>query len=138
MMDIANSRLVSQQIAVTKFSAVKKIASWMAAMQAQDFAMVKWALGTQLVDATDATLEAAINSGEVVRTHLLRPTWHLVSADDLCWMLDLTAPRIKASLRSRHRELELSSAVVTKSKKIFEKAALDYGQSLGKKVELRR
>jgi hypothetical protein len=120
--DIAKIRLISQQIAATKFKSVKAIVGWMGAMQAQDYAMAKWAIGVRLPNSTDQAIETAINNGEIIRTHLLRPTWHLVSADDIYWMLELTAPQIKASLKSRHKELELSEAVFTKSNTIIEKA----------------
>ncbi|HEU5107379.1 MAG TPA: winged helix DNA-binding domain-containing protein, partial [Micromonosporaceae bacterium] len=36
-----------------------------------------------------------LDSGAVVRTHVLRPTWHFVRAEDICWLLDLTAPRVQ-------------------------------------------
>ncbi len=52
----------------------------------------------------------------------LRPTWHFVSADDIYWMLALTAPQIKASMKSRHQELGLSETVVTQSNDLIEKA----------------
>ena len=120
--DIAKIRLISQQIAGTKFKTVKDIVAWMGAMQAQDYAMVKWAIGVRLPNITDQVVETAIDNGEIIRTHLLRPTWHLVSADDIYWMLALTAPQIKASLKSRHKELALSEAIFAKSNTIIEKA----------------
>jgi len=120
--DIAQFRLGSQQIAETKFKTAKDIVDWMGAMQAQDYAMVKWAIGVRLPNATDRAIETAIDNGEIIRTHLLRPTWHFVSADDIYWMLELTAPQIKASLKSRHKELELSEAIFVKSNALMEKA----------------
>lgn len=120
--DIAHIRLISQQIAGTKFKTVKDLVGWMGAMQAQDYAMVKWAVGVRLPHSTDQEIETAINNGEIIRTHLLRPTWHLVSADDIYWLLELTAPRIKASLKPRHQELGLSETVMTKSRTIIENA----------------
>ncbi len=86
----------------------------MGAMQAQDYTMAKWAIGHRMVAATDETVESAINEGHIIRTHLLRPIWHFVSAGDIHWMLELTALRIKASMNSRNRELELSPEVFTK------------------------
>ncbi|MGH7456603.1 MAG: winged helix DNA-binding domain-containing protein, partial [bacterium] len=76
-------------------------------------------------NAIDQTIETAIDNGEIIRTHLLRPTWHFVSADDIYWLLELTAPQIKASLKSRHKELALSEAVFAKSNAIIEKALRD-------------
>ena len=97
--DISNLRLTNQQITESKFKTAKDIVSWMGAMQAQDFNMVKWAIGVRLPKSTEKSVELAIDNGEIIRTHLLRPTWHLVSCDDIHWMLDLTAPRIKASMK---------------------------------------
>jgi len=112
--NIANLRLSSQQIAETKFKTPKEIVGWMGAMQAQDFNMAKWAIGIRLKNAKEENVDAAINSGEILRTHLLRPTWHFVSAEDISWMIKLTAPRIKSSMKGRNNQLELSQKVLKK------------------------
>lgn len=120
--EIARLRLNSQQIAGTQLKTVREIVSWMGAMQAQDFAMARWAAGIRLPGSTEEAVTAAIDAGEVLRTHVLRPTWHFVSADDIYWMLELTAPHIKASMKSRHRQLGLSEAAAAKSNRIIEGA----------------
>jgi hypothetical protein len=120
--DISNIRMISQQIERTKLKTAKDIVGWMGAMQAQDYAMAKWAIGLRLPKSTDQAIETAVNDGEILRTHLLRPTWHFVSADDIYWMLELTAPKIKESMRSRHKQLGLTDAIFTKSNSIIEKA----------------
>ncbi|TZF84705.1 winged helix DNA-binding domain-containing protein [Pedobacter sp. BS3] len=125
MKDIANiakMRLINQQIAVNTLKTAKAVVSWMGALQAQDYAMAKWALGIRLKDSTEAMINKAIDRGDIIRTHILRPTWHFVSADDIGWMLALTAPRIRASLKSRLKQLELTEAILAKSKHIMEKA----------------
>ena len=62
--------------------------------------MAKWAVGCRTA-STDATqIEAALNRGDILRTHLLRPTWHFVSSKDLRWMLSLTADRIRTANES--------------------------------------
>jgi hypothetical protein len=122
--DVANTRLISQQINATKFKTAKEIVGWMGAMQAQDFNMAKWAVGLRLKNATEQNIDAAINSGEIIRTHLLRPTWHFVSSDDIYWMLELTAPRIKSFMKGRNIQLELSENVLKKANKIIEKLLL--------------
>lgn len=126
---IATSRLRSQQLAGTNFQTPKELVAYMGAMQAQDYNMVKWAVGVRLPSSTDSLIEAALGAGEILRTHLLRPTWHLVVAEDIYWMLELTAPRLKTAMRSRHNQLELTEPLVTKSKSIIEKA-LAGGQHL--------
>lgn len=120
--DIGNIRLFSQQIAATQFKTAKEIVGWMGAMQAQEYNMAKWALGVRLPGSTTDIIQAAIDRGEILRTHLLRPTWHFVSADDIYWMLELSAPRIKAFAKGRYRELELTAPILLKSYSILEKA----------------
>jgi hypothetical protein len=120
--DIANLRLWSQQIAASKCKTVKDVIAWMGAMQAQDHSMAKWALGVRCPAATIAKVETALDKGAILRTHLLRPTWHLVSADDIYWLLELTAPYLLAGQKSRHKELELPETIFKKSNRIIEKA----------------
>lgn len=123
--NIANTRLLSQQIAGTKFKTPKEIVGWMGAMQAQDFNMAKWAIGLRLNKSTEETIHSAINSAEIIRTHLLRPTWHFVSAEDIYWMTELSGPRIKSSMNGRNKQLELSDKIFKKSFRIMEKVLKD-------------
>jgi hypothetical protein len=132
--DIANIRLISQQIVSTNFKSPKDIVKWMGAMQAQDYGMVKWAIGLRFPKATVKMIEAAIDSGEIIRTHLLRPTWHFVPADDIYWMLSLTAPRIKASMKSRNQQLELTEKNFSESNNIIEKALSSRGHLTRKEL----
>ena len=120
--DLVNQRIINQQLAGTKFKSAKEIVSWMGAMQAQDYAMSKWAVGVRLADSTDETVEQAINSGEIIRTHVMRPTWHLVSSDDVKWMLALTAPHLLKSMKGRHKALGLTDQIFKKSNSIVEKS----------------
>lgn len=122
--DIPAIRLQNQQIASPQFKTDKELVQWMGAMQAQDYNMSKWAVGTRLPGSTEKQIELSLDKGEVIRTHLMRPTWHLVSSDDIYWMLELTAPQILSSLRSRHKELELSETVIKKSNTLIEKALI--------------
>lgn len=121
-MDISSSRLISQKIEYSDFTTVKEIINWMAAMQAQDFDMAKWALGVRMKDPAKNIIESAIDSGEVLRIHVLRPTWHLVSADDIYWILRLNSNKIKSSLKSRHKELELTEKIIGITSGILEKS----------------
>ncbi len=95
--DIAPIRLVSQQLSGTKLTTPKEIVAWMVAMQAQDYRMAKWAIGVRLPGSTDQDIEASVDTGGIIRTHLLRPTWHFVSAEDVSWLVDLTRAQIKAA-----------------------------------------
>jgi hypothetical protein len=123
--DIANIRLSSQHINAPKFQTAKELVEWMGAMQAQDYNMAKWAIGVRLSGSTDKTIQSAIDKGEIIRTHVLRPTWHFVAPADIYWMLELSAPRIKAAMRSRNKQLGLTQKIFTKSNSIIEKALAD-------------
>jgi hypothetical protein len=122
LQDISSLRLINQQIAGSKFRTAKEVVGWMGAMQAQDYAMAIWAVGLRVPGSTEKTIDQAINKGEIIRTHVLRPTWHFVSPDDIYWMLSLTAPRIRSAMRSRDKQLELDRVVYSKSNNILEKA----------------
>lgn len=120
--EISNIRILSQRIGATEFKTAGDVVGWMGAMQAQDYSMAKWAIGIRMSDSTDKRIESSLDKGEIIRTHLMRPTWHFVSAKDIYWMLDLSAQKIKSSMRSNHKELELSESIFTKSSGIIEKA----------------
>jgi hypothetical protein len=126
---ISNTRLISQKILASEFKTANEVVSWMGAIQAQDFSMAKWAIGIRLSDPAEKLIESSINKGEILRIHALRPTWHFISADDIYWMLQLTSSKIKSSLRSRHKQLELTESVIAKTNTIIEKA-LSNGLSL--------
>lgn len=126
--DIPLIRLDSQHIGGSEFTNPHDIVTWMGAMQAQDFPMAKWAIGIRLPGSTDTSVESAIAKAAILRTHLLRPTWHFVAPEDIYWLLDLTAPQIIAGQRARNRQLELTNEVYRKSNQIIEKALGLHGQ----------
>ncbi len=94
----------------------------MVALQAQDFAMCKWALGVRLPDSRIEKIDAALDSGFLLRTHALRFTWQLVTAEDVGWLLDLTAPLTKSRLKSRHAELGLTPDLLAACCRVIERA----------------
>lgn len=114
-------RLASQQLADKKLSTVKDLVAYMGALQAQDFAMSKWAIGIRMKDVKQHTVEAAVNAGKIIRTHVLRPTWHFVDAEDIYWLLQLTASNIKKIMRSHDKQLGLDEKIYSKTNKIIEK-----------------
>lgn len=101
----------------------------MGCIQAQDFAGAKWGLGLRTSATTDEIIEDDFNAGKILRTHILRPTWHFVAPADIRWMLKLTAPRIMAWGKGYYRKLEIDNNVLKRSRTIIEKALRD-GQHL--------
>jgi hypothetical protein len=92
------------------------------AVQSQDYPNAKWAVAQRLDGALDAGLDRAFDAGEIVRTHVLRPTWHFVAPDDLRWLLALTGPRVHGANAYQYRLLEIDRALVARSRAVIEKA----------------
>lgn len=78
---IPHLRLQSQQLADPVFDSPRELVSWMGAVQAQDYRMAKWALHLRLRAAPAGAVDEALRSGEIVRTHIMRPTWHFVAGE---------------------------------------------------------
>jgi Winged helix DNA-binding domain len=127
--EIIRYRLFNQQIAESKFKKPKQIVEWMVAMQAQEYAMAKWAIGLRLPGSTDQVIEKSFTEGEILRTHLMRPTWHFVTPGDIRWLLKLTAPRVEAFNAFTYRQQELDNKIFSRSNDIIAKT-LEGGKHL--------
>lgn len=127
--DIASIRLNNQQLSGTKFKTPKALVSHFGAIQAQDYPMSKWAIGSRLPGSTDESIEKAIDDGEIIRTHVLRPTWHLTAAEDIRWLLELTGQNILRQFNSMNTKLGLDEKTYSKSTDIIIKS-LDDGEHL--------
>ena len=92
-LDITRSRLHNQLLSQTKFTQPSQVVAWLGAVQSQDYAGAKWAVAQRTKGLTDSAVEQAFTNGEILRTHVMRPTWHFVTPEDIRWMLALTAPR---------------------------------------------
>lgn len=114
-LDIAHRRLHNQHITRRTLEAPQALVEGLGAVQAQDFAAAKWALGLRLQGMTDDDIEQAFTDGAILRTHVMRPTWHFVSPADIRWLLALTAPRAHAGNVYWYRKLELDDAIVKQS-----------------------
>jgi hypothetical protein len=123
--DIVHHRLISQGILNSTFTEANEVVQRMGCIQAQDFAGAKWAIGNRVKNITEAAIDDDFNTGKILRTHILRPTWHFVAPQDIRWLLKLTAPRIKALSQGAHRNLEIDARVLTRSKTIMTKALRD-------------
>ncbi|HEY8761817.1 MAG TPA: winged helix DNA-binding domain-containing protein [Candidatus Dormibacteraeota bacterium] len=129
MIDIAVRRLQTQRLVGEPFASVVDAVAWLGAVQAQDYAAAKWALGQRTSDALDADLDRLCDEGAILRTHVMRPTWHFVLPDDIRWLLDLTAPRVKAKSALYARRLEVDLPLLRRSYAVIE-SVLRAGPSL--------
>ena len=119
--ELLSARLGNQKLATSRFSEAVEVVRWMGAVQAQDFNAAKWALALRMRKATAAVVEEAFNKGEILRTHVMRPTWHFVAPEDIRWLLELTAPRVNLRCGPNYRKFELDAAVFKHSNKILTK-----------------
>jgi hypothetical protein len=120
--DIARLRLINQHLFSPVYKDPADIVYYMGAMQAQDYAGAKWAIAQRLQGATGTIIENAFTNGDIIRTHVMRPTWHFVHPRDIRWMLKLTAPRIQAIAAFRHRQLKLDKDIFSLCEKTLIKA----------------
>jgi len=122
--DILSARLLGQRITGAPLDEAADVVRWMGAVQAQDYAGAKWAVALRTRLCTDAEMDAAFDAGEILRTHVMRPTWHFVPPEDIRWMQMLTGPRVDAILAYQYRRLELDAQVLKRSRAAMEKALL--------------
>jgi hypothetical protein len=113
--EILSLRLHNTGLRHSPFISAADAVTHLGAVQAQDFAAAKWALGLRIKNATDEEIENAFNAGTILRTHVMRPTWHFVRPEDIRWMLEVTAPRVKSLLAPYNRRLGLDDALFARS-----------------------
>ena len=77
-LEIARRRLYNERLVGPRFSRAEEVVSWLGAVQAQDYPGARWGIGQRMQNATSAQVDEAFNAGKILRTHVLRPTWHLV------------------------------------------------------------
>jgi hypothetical protein len=87
------------------------------ALQGQDYAGALWSIGLRS-GATAAEVEAAFGSGEIVRSWPFRSTLHVVAAEDVGWMISLTAEREHRATAGRHRQLGLAAADFARAERV--------------------
>jgi hypothetical protein len=93
--ELARWRLRTLRLTGPGLGTPEEVVRWLGAVQAQDFGPGKWSVGMRCAPrVTDADLDRAYADGTILRTHVLRPTWHFVAPQDIRWLLTVTAPRI--------------------------------------------
>jgi hypothetical protein len=118
--EIALRRLRSQYLTTPTFARPDEVVAWLGAA---------WALGLRMRAATEAAIDAALADGSILRTHIMRPTWHFVTPADIRWLLALSGPRLRGGSASRQRELGLDAGHFTRGIALMVKA-LEGGQHL--------
>ena len=125
-------RLSNQQLATSTLRTAQDVVGWLGAVQAQEYMPAKWALGLRAIGLADAAVEQSFTGGAILRTHVMRPTWHFVTARDIRWMLTLTAPHVSRRMAPYNRHLELDSRLFARSHRTIARA-LEGGRHLTRK-----
>ncbi|MGD9903383.1 MAG: winged helix DNA-binding domain-containing protein [Vicinamibacterales bacterium] len=116
------TRLRHQRLVGNPCRRPEDVVAWLGAVQSQDYAGAAWAIALRAPTATAAAIDRAFDAGRILRTHLLRPTWHFVAPADLRWMLALTGPRVKARLAPYDRHLEIDGRLLARARRVVEGA----------------
>lgn len=146
-------RLINHHLLNNPFANPAEVVAWLGAVQSQEYHGAKWGLAQRMIrqqaastagdpstssgdrgsarlqPVTDAAIDAAFDAGKIIRTHILRPTWHFVAPADLRWMLSLTAPRVHAANAHYYRMHGIDRSAVAHSNDTLAKA-LEGGQQL--------
>ncbi len=122
-----NSRLIGDA-----FRKPDEAVRWHLAMQAQDYGPASWSIAQRSTGLVHEDVDEALASGSIIRTHVLRPTWHFVARDDIRWLLALSGPRVQQGNAGRYRELGLDERTRARAEKVIV-AALEGGNRLTRK-----
>lgn len=100
------------------------------AVQAQEFAYARWSLAQRVSRSVDPPvtamdIEQAVADGRILRTHILRPTWHFVHREDLRWLLALSAPRLEQANALTYRRAGIEAATAARSAQVLARAVED-------------
>jgi hypothetical protein len=120
-MEIASERLCRSFLVRSPWNTARDLVRALGAVQAQDYDGAKWAI-SQRTGLTDAAIDKEFNRGAILRTHVLRPTWHFVDPADIRWMLRLSAPRMQTIMSTYDHKLGLDEKVYKRSNAVIEKA----------------
>jgi hypothetical protein len=105
-----------------RFDCPEAVVAWFGAVQAQDYPGAAWALAQRARGVSEAAVHEAFDAGRILRTHILRPTWHFVTPEDLRWMVALSGPRVHVTNRSVYRLTELDARTLSRSHAIVARA----------------
>lgn len=123
---IARHRMRAQRVWGPASKDANDALRWLTAVQAQELPYAKWSLGQRTKGATRAALDRAYDDGTILRTHILRPTWHFVAPQDLRWLMRLSGPRVNAGNARRYQELGLDAKTLTRTNDVIADALVGH------------
>jgi hypothetical protein len=119
---IAFERLVHQRLVGASFTSTASAVAAFGAVQAQDYYGACWAIAERVRGATAASVEKAFDRGAILRTHVLRPTWHFVVPACLRWLIELSRASVVRRMAPHERKLGLTGRMYAKSHDLVARA----------------
>lgn len=129
--DALQLRLRNQRLAGEKLRSPAEAVGWFGAVQGQEYNDARWAVGWRTADRTASRIDDALAEGSIIRTHVLRPTWHFVAREDFRWLMALSGPRVIATTLPRQRQLGIDEETMAAVRKALAKA-LEGGRALAR------
>src|SRR5207237_7231265 len=120
--DLARWRMTNLRLSGSPFARAEDAVEWLGAVQSQEYAHALWSLGQRTADLAEESAERAFADGRLLRTHVLRPTWHFVHPADIRWLLELTGPRVTSVISAYGRTLGLDDEVLGTSRRAIARA----------------
>ena len=118
-LEIERQRLAQQRLSHSQLQAPEEVVAWLGAVQAQEVPGALWSLGLRMQAVPQSEVERAFDAGRILRTHIMRPTWHFVTPADIRWLLELTAPRVYAASAYMLRQVELDETAFARSNEVI-------------------
>lgn len=123
---IAERRLLNHGITAAGHRRPADVVAWSGAVQAQEYAHAKWGVALRMADgASEVSIDRAFERGEILRLHAMRPTWHFVTAADIRWIQELTAPRVHQAIAYHKRFVGVDARDLSTRLKVVERALRD-------------
>lgn len=122
MHPVIAARLWNERLVGSALTRPEDVVSWLGAVQAQEYGPARWGLAQRMTGATDAAVQAAFDEGRILRTHVLRPTWHFVTPADIRWILSLSAPRVHTTNGHSYRTNGLTPRVLARGTDVIARA----------------
>jgi winged helix DNA-binding protein len=131
--ELARWRMSALRLTGPGLATPEEVVGWLGAVQSQDYGPAKWSVGMRCATTvSDVDLDRAYAAGTILRTHVLRPTWHFVLPDDIRWLLAATAPRVHQANAYLYRQQGLDGTVRARATDVIA-GALVGGKSLTRK-----
>lgn len=134
--DIAALRLTNERLVGSPLKNPQDVVGLLTAVQAQDYSGAKWALAQRVSGMTDIGIDALFDEGKILRTHVMRPTWHFVLPEDIVWLQMLTSLRVHAVSAYYYRKMELDDGIFRQVEELL--ASLLQGNRYATRAEIQQ